>query len=801
LIGTTVSHYKILEKLGGGGMGVVYKAQDTKLQRTVALKFLPPDLTRDEEAKTRFIHEAQAASALQHNNICNIHDIEETKDGQTFIVMDCYEGETLKKRIEHGALKIEEAVEICIQVAQGLQKAHEKGIVHRDIKPANILVTVEGVVKILDFGLAKLSGRTTITKTGSTVGTAAYMSPEQVQGIDVDGRTDLFSLGVVMYEMTTGRRPFVGEHEAALMYSIVNIDPPAPTSVNHGIPTNLEAIILKLLEKSVAKRYQTARELHIELVRLNDQTSSWRKLFTLASMSGARRIYGVLGAVIVLASMVWFFLPKSPPSALNKPAWQIGIFQFRLLTQRPEGVDWPMEIQMMMVDQLNGIEELRIIDPFALNSFASSASAENLQAFVLDKQASGSFMLNGTVERVDTTYVLRVTLTDVSDGSVKFTDAESFTSEHQLPRAVQNISEQILNYFQIQILTRDKRDKEDLQPWLNHRTKKLDAIKAFLQGAQFAWRMQPGGEVYFRKAIELDSTFITPRTWLIVGLVHTGRLAEAKEHQAFLFRHVLTVGPFEQALIHWASAVIARNPSDQAQALEEALKYSPRNDALLYLLADIQYDEGDYAATAQTIRPVVESGWDFQPASLMLGMSLFQMHHLSESREVLERSLNRQTVLPETYGLLAVLTLHDEDMKVSEGYLQEFLARAKGRGWLTDGAYAFVAGNCLSLGMYENASVYFKKAIDVNPRKADYFLGLARSALELRDTSGAQEASSRALVLDSASVQTQDLLGHLAEVKKDTLEALRRYRTFLSRDSTSLRSAEIRRRVRELTRN
>jgi serine/threonine protein kinase len=208
MLGKMISHYKILEKLGEGGMGVVYKAQDLRLDRLVAIKFLPPVLTLDVEAKERFIHEAKAASSLQHNNICSIHDIDETPDGQMFMVMDCYEGETLKDRIGRGPLKIEEALEIAIQVSQGLQKAHEKGIVHRDIKTANIFITKDNVVKILDFGLAKLGGQTKLTKTGSTMGTAAYMSPEQARGDKVDHRTDIWSLGIVLYEMITRQLPF-----------------------------------------------------------------------------------------------------------------------------------------------------------------------------------------------------------------------------------------------------------------------------------------------------------------------------------------------------------------------------------------------------------------------------------------------------------------------------------------------------------------------------------------------------------------------------------------------------------------
>jgi len=225
MIVATISHYKVLEKLGGGGMGVVFKARDTRLDRTVALKFLPPDLTFDPHAKERFIHEAKAASSIDHPNICTVYDVDQTVDGQMFIAMAYYEGESLKFRIAKGRLRIDQATDIAIQIAQGLAEAHQHGIIHRDIKPANVLITRNGVAKIVDFGLAKLSGATKVTKTGSTLGTVAYMAPEQLQGSDVDARADIFSLGVVLYEMLTGKTPFRGDHEAALMYSIMNEEP------------------------------------------------------------------------------------------------------------------------------------------------------------------------------------------------------------------------------------------------------------------------------------------------------------------------------------------------------------------------------------------------------------------------------------------------------------------------------------------------------------------------------------------------------------------------------------------------
>jgi Tol biopolymer transport system component len=274
MIGKTIAHYKILEKLGGGGMGVVYKAEDTKLDRFVALKFLPPNLSENEKEKQRFMHEAKAASALQHNNICTIHQIDETADGQMFICMAYYEGETLKKKIERGPLNMEEAIDIAMQIAQGLERAHEVEIVHRDVKPANIMLTNRGEVKIVDFGLAKLAGRAMLTREGSTVGTAAYMSPEQAQGQTVDHRSDIFSFGVVLYEMATGNCPFAGEYEAAMMYSIVNEHPAPPSELQQGMPKELERIIFKCLEKQKEDRYQSAEHLLTDVKKLKKDIGS-----------------------------------------------------------------------------------------------------------------------------------------------------------------------------------------------------------------------------------------------------------------------------------------------------------------------------------------------------------------------------------------------------------------------------------------------------------------------------------------------------------------------------------------------
>ncbi len=305
MIGKTISHYKILEKLGEGGMGVVYKAEDTRLKRVVALKFLPSSIMASESEKTRFVHEAQAAAALNHPNICTIYEIDEA-DGQQFIAMEFVEGASLKEKIAAGPLKIDEAINLATQIAEGLQAAHEKGITHRDIKPANVMITNKGQAKIMDFGLAKLAEqKTRLTKTGMTVGTVAYMSPEQAQGVDADHRSDIWSFGVMLYEMITGQHPFKGLYEQAVVYSIMNEEPEPMTGLRTGVPMELERNVNKALAKKPDERYQQFDEILVDLRLLQKGFASRISKQTLAGVKSPRKKRAYLsGAVVGLIALL-----------------------------------------------------------------------------------------------------------------------------------------------------------------------------------------------------------------------------------------------------------------------------------------------------------------------------------------------------------------------------------------------------------------------------------------------------------------------------------------------------------------
>ncbi|MEE9117514.1 MAG: serine/threonine-protein kinase, partial [Calditrichia bacterium] len=338
MIGKIISHYKIIEKLGGGGMGVVYKAEDSKLDRFVALKFLPPELTRDEESKKRFIHEAKAASALEHTNICNIHEIDETDDGQIFIVMSSYEGETLKKKIERGPLKIDNAIDITMQIAEGLSRAHEKEIIHRDIKPANIFITEEGVAKILDFGLAKVTGQTQLTQMGSTVGTVAYISPEQARGEKVDHRTDIWALGIVLYEMITGQAPFKGDYEQAIIYSILNEE----ISLSADLSQDISKICKKALAKNPDERYENEEQLIDDLNEIKkeggDQPAHSNSLprRNYLKKKPMLAISGVMIIILLITAVFYFDFFKASDGVVTLERKMIVVLPFANIGNEPE---------------------------------------------------------------------------------------------------------------------------------------------------------------------------------------------------------------------------------------------------------------------------------------------------------------------------------------------------------------------------------------------------------------------------------------------------------------------------------
>jgi serine/threonine protein kinase/tetratricopeptide (TPR) repeat protein len=421
MVGQTVSHYRILEELGGGGMGVVYKAEDTKLQRTVALKFLPPELTRDTDAKIRFIHEARAASALQHHNICTIHEIDETEDGQIFLAMDCYHGETLKQRIARGPLPVNEALDITGQIAAGLAKAHEAGMVHRDIKPANIIVTGDGVVKILDFGLAKLAGQTRITKTGTTVGTVAYMSPEQARGEEVDHCTDLWSLGVVLYEMLTGQLPFKGDHEAAVLYGTMNNDPDSVTTTRTDIPAEIQRLIDQLLAKSTSDRIESATFLLDRLPSSPRHGTPYTGKTNGPPRWSIRRSVAITAAIVAVAAILAFVIGQRFLSAPSADELSMAVIDFSTISDTD---DRTLSASITGLVHVGLVEScpIRVISPTYLQDLRrrlfgeGRGRIEESQALEIARKAGATYLLTGQIGVLGEDRYVTWTLMDVISG-------------------------------------------------------------------------------------------------------------------------------------------------------------------------------------------------------------------------------------------------------------------------------------------------------------------------------------------------------------------------------------------------
>ena len=426
MTGSMISHYRILEKLGEGGMGVVYKATDTKLDRSVALKFLPGHLSQSENDKKRFIQEARAASALDHPNICTIYEISETPDGDLIIVMPAYDGVTLSKHIDAGPLKNEEALGIAVQLADGLLAAHEKGIIHRDLKSGNILITGKGQVKIIDFGLARRDGDTQLTKTGTTIGTVPYMSPEQTRGEKLDTRSDIWSLGILIYQMISGRLPFRSDYSAAVVYAILNEEPEPLTAIRSDVPMELERIVKKCMQKDRNYRYRAVDELLVDLKTLqrdqkgdktavqlsitdseSSSTGSGIELPEPVSAGPASRrtsvpasVFSVTAVVVVAAllAMVWFFYPASPGDEIRS----IAVLPLTNLSADPDQEYFSDGMTEALITDLAGIEALRVISRTTIMQYKATTKSlpEIARELDVDAIVEASVMRSGDQVRI-----------------------------------------------------------------------------------------------------------------------------------------------------------------------------------------------------------------------------------------------------------------------------------------------------------------------------------------------------------------------------------------------------------------
>jgi len=785
LIGQSVSHFKILEQLGAGGMGVVYKAQDLLLKRDVALKFLPPGLTQDSRTKARFFKEARAASALDHPNICTIFEIGETAEGQVFIAMACYGGETLAHHMRRGTLSFEDISRIICQIASGLAAAHRKGIVHRDLNPSNIMITTDGIVKVLDFGLAKLAGQARTTSDGTTVGTAPYMSPEQVMGKDVDASTDIWSLGVIAYELVCGTLPFRGDHAPAQMYSITNEAPLPIEQFRQGAPGVLTSVIDGCLQKESSRRTLSMED----IVRLLDPNRSG--IASPASGGRAvvrRRLLVAIVALVVIAGGVFLVAQRRPRPTGDtaQPSVKVGILPFSSQTGDSLAGRWSLLIQSMLVAHLTGSEHIGIVPPGTIASIEESQAggprADRGRDLItlLREHANVTYLVEGTIARADAGYRIQADLIHSADGNARFSAYVTASRESDLERSIPDLGEKLYDFLEFEELHAST--DESLRPWFRERACNVEAEKLFLEASDLLYRGESGSAALLERALRIDSTFISPRVWLVSGLVGIGRRDEARRHYRILCS--LRANAFEQAMIQWCGADIQGDVAGEIRALNAALQYSPGNNILILNLAEAYDELGDTRTALDVLAPALDTQWHFAWLYSDAAHFYVKLGRYDQAAEVLEKAIGIGISRAEVSSMLSALALARGDTAGADRYAALAIRQFHSMDNREQLLEFMLGSDLLSTGSYAVAEDHFRKALRIDPSVPSYRSGLADALYYTGDFDGARREFTETLRIDSTWVYAHFMLGLLDERNNDIQAAAQHFAAFLLHQPT-----------------